>query len=202
MPQLIFIRHGEKSRHDNVNLSHKGSLRARFLTEYLLHPYKDFGAPTSAYIMYLRGHNKSDRCRQTLQPTVHSGKLACNMVHRSETESLARQLAQLESTVVICWEHTRIVDFLNVLIGGHMVTAWGLNPESDADDSECFDATWVCDVDEQVVRLRVFRQFDIVDDLPAYPHDRHRVWFDKEYTNRGTRRTGSDSKLCGVCCLM
>lgn len=203
MPQLIFIRHGEKSSDDNVNLSHKGIMRARYLTEYLLHPYKDFTAPTSAYIMYLKGHNKSDRCRQTLQPTIQSGRLTYKMVQRSKTESLAHQLAQLASTVVICWEHTRIVDFLNVLIGDQMVTSWGLNPESDTDDSECFDATWVCDVDDHNVRLRIYRQFNIVGGLPIYSHDRHKVWFDKKYTNRGTYHTGTvTNKTCGICRVM
>lgn len=181
MPQLIFIRHGEKSALDNVNLSHKGKMRARHLPEYLLHPYKDFSPPTIAYIMYLRGHDKSDRCRQTMQPTIQTGQLEYIMVHRSKTESLALQLAKLTGVVVICWEHSRIVDFLNVLVGDELVSSWGLNPESLDDDSECFDATWVCDVEQAHVRLRVFRQFDIVDNLPAYPHDRHRVWFDRHY---------------------
>lgn len=186
MPQLIFIRHAEKPANDDVNLSHKGSLRARYLPEYLLHPYKDFHPPKTAFIMYLRGHNKSDRCRQTMEPTIQSGKLTYKMVHRSKTESLALHISKMNHTVVVCWEHTRIVDFLNLLIGYHMISAWGLNPESCTDDRKCFDATWVCDVDENSVRLRVFRQFEIIDDLPSYPHDRHRVWFDKTYSNSGT----------------
>lgn len=205
MPQLIFIRHAEKPNNDDVNLSRKGCLRARFLPEYLLHPYKDFSPPKSAVIMYLRGHNKSDRCRQTMEPTIKSGNLAYKMVHRSKTESLALQLSKVEHTVVICWEHTRIVDFLNVLIGDQSVTAWGLDPESSTDDRKCFDATWVCDVDENVVRLRVFRQFDIIDDLPSYPHNRHRVWFDKKYTNNGvycTTPVMSKGQSCASCVIM
>lgn len=192
MPQLIFIRHAEKPDNDGVNLSHKGALRARYLPEYLLHPYKDFNPPKSAFIMYLRGHNKSDRCRQTMEPTIQSGRLRFKMVHRSKTESLALQLSKLDHTVVVCWEHTRIVDFLNVLIGNQFITAWGLNPESSTDDRNCFDATWVCDVEDDVVRLRVYRQFDIIDDLPVYPHDRHRLWFDKKYTNYGVYFKGQE----------
>lgn len=188
MPQLIFIRHGEKSGKDVVNLSPKGFARARLLPEYLLHPYMDFSVPTSAYIMCLRGEYHSERCWQTMKPTVDAGGLRHHLVYRSKTESLAHLLPKLQGVIVICWEHSRIVDLLNVLVGENAVSAWGLDPDAIQDDSKCFDATWVCDVDENTLRLRVFRQFDIVNDLPHYEHDRHRVWYDKSFVRPSHHR--------------
>lgn len=192
MRQVVLIRHGEKSKHDPVHLNRRGTLRSMFLPDYILFPYDDFRRPSYAFIMFLNGPRKSDRCFETLAPTIEEAHMQHEFVHRSLTgEVVAKILGSNEgATSLVCWEHTRIVDIVNLLIGRPDIGAWGLDPSSHGDDGSCFDATWVCDIDDTTVRLRVYQQFDIdmETEQPFYEHERHTIFFDKSF-NRKKRRS-------------
>lgn len=226
--QIVFIRHAEKPTQsrdsDSPHLSAKGRLRSMFLAEYLLHPYDDFRAPTAAYAMVLGGGaHRSDRCYETMMPTIRASDpvMPLRTVHRSHTASIARELATAPSatataipkTVVVCWEHSRIVDMVNIIIddddgrsdrGAGPVSAWGMDPHGHEDDDGCFDATWVCDVTDATVRLRVYRQFDI--DMHThtafYEHDRNKIFFEHTYSrdhDRGRGRgRGPSRNICVI----
>lgn len=187
MPQIIFIRHAEKPHdHSDSHLSHKGSRRAHLLVDYILHPWAgELRVPRRAYVMVM-DRRKSQRCKETMGPTLKQAgdMLPCEYVHRFRGTELARRLSMSsKDDSIVCWEHGRIVDMLNVMGAG--VRSWGLDPESSdprAEDSKrCFDATWVVDVTLTHVRLRVYRQFDVVDDEAVWRHDRNHVWFDRTY---------------------
>ena len=187
MTQIIFIRHGEKDR-DPVHLSDIGKVRALQLADYLLYPYGEFDAPHKAFIMTVPGRHKSHRCFETMKPTLTKGDLDYELVERSQTFHLAKRLMKLKpmTTVVVCWEHSRIVDFLNIM-GADSVTSWGLDPESKCMDKSCFNATWACDVEAgKGIRLRVYRQFDIENGNPVYKFPRTKVWYDKTFTLTST----------------
>ena len=184
--QLIFIRHAEKTKPEPRHLNHVGRLRARFLVDYFNHPYDEFTRPTHAYIMQMPSH-KSQRCIETMQPLIHANcpSLRYELVPRYETHQLAARLldtirtSQSETASIVCWQHSRIVDMLTTL--GADVTAWGLDPDADGDDKDCFNATWVVCRVKHMLRLDVYRQFDIVDDQPVYTVPRNKVLFSKTW---------------------
>ena len=188
--QIIFIRHGEKPRggERNNHLSHIGLLRAKYLPDYLLHPYEDFKRPSMAYVMVRCKRNRSDRCYETMLPTIKRADMDYELIPRHSTASLAMELKRLAAnttrdsgSIIVCWQHSRIVDFLNIL-GADTISAWGLEPEAERDDKDCFDATWVCELSRSRLAVKVFRQFSIDEnDEPVYEHDRNRVWWQKEY---------------------
>jgi hypothetical protein len=180
--QLIFIRHGEKTKSDSKNLSTIGYLRAKFLVDYFIHNYSIFNLPNHVYAMDIKGKHKSRRCIETVWPLIKEAKLDFTWVHRSQTYKFATSLRNdrnMDKTFLICWEHSRIVDMLNIL-GMEQICSWGLSPESQYTDNECFDATWVVNLTETSIRLRVYRQFDIVNEEPRYVYPRTKVWYDEE----------------------
>lgn len=188
--QIIFIRHAEKpaDKHNN-HLSHKGSQRAELLADYLLYPLtREIHVPRNAFVMTMGSHHKTVRCEETMMPTLAQAgdKLHCELVHRSGGTNLPHRLLRLApgSHTIVCWEHSRIIDMLNIM--GVSVLSWGLDPDASRDDKHCFDATWVCDVTSKTIRLRVYRQFDVIDGEASYNrdhtyYDRNHVWFDHTY---------------------
>ena len=180
MKQVIFIRHAEKSKHGK-HLNDVGYLRSIYLTDYFLHPFGNFEIPEFAYVMCLDKKSKSVRCLETMQPTIDKG-MPYELVSREHTHKLAKTLRNYGyNIVVICWEHSRIVDIVNLLIGHRSINAWGFNPDADDDDKNCFDATWVCTLDETSLTLKIYRQFDIVDGQPKYLHDRNKIIFERKF---------------------
>ena len=103
-------------------------------------------------------------------------------------------------SVVVCWQHSRIVDFLNIL-GADTVTSWGIDPEARDDDKDCFDVTWVCNFHKGGLSLSVYKQFDIdADGKPFYTHNRDHVWWNKTYpirTHEGPY-SASRTSLCSI----
>ena len=184
MVQIVIIRHGEKPRdRSSVDLDHKGKMRAEFLPDYLLHSYDDFKPPVFSFNMLMKA-GKSQRCFETMKPTIRKGGLRYENVPRFLAHEMAKYFSDhcdRDKTYVVCWQHDGIVDLVNML-GAKDVCSWGFNPEGGhGEGRECYDATWVCDIDAQTLRLRVFRQFDIVDDLPVYVVPRNEVVFEKSY---------------------
>lgn len=182
--QIIFIRHGEKSReHESIHLNHTGKVRAKYLVDYFLHPSNDFSKPGFVFMMNMSKQGKSERCWETMQPTIAQGGLEYELVERYNTHKLAAYLSKecnKNDTIVVCWQHSRIVDMLN-LLGAKQVNAWGFDPESGHDDGQCFDATWVVNLDKHHLHLKVFSQFCVVDDVPVYERDRDTVFFEQTY---------------------
>ena len=132
--QLIFIRHGEKSKESGVHLSHKGHIRAINLPDYLIHPYNDFHKPDKFYIMERLKENRSERCYETMLPTIkQTPTIPYELVPRYETFKFANDLKTIatsgsntykDKTYLICWQHSRIVDLLQIL-GVSTVQSWG-----------------------------------------------------------------------------
>lgn len=208
MPQIIFIRHAEKPHdHSDSHLSDKGLRRAQLLADYILHPWAgEVRVPRHAYIMVMGDSKKSRRCVETMKPTLEQAgnRLSCTHVHRSRGTELARRLiSSPREDAIVCWEHSRIVDILNLM--GVGVRSWGLDPESDTIDGtskHCFDATWVADVSMTHIRLRVYRQFDVVNGVALWRHNRNHVWFERTYKNGGLSEFQAKGQLPSLCRLM
>ena len=175
--RMIFIRHGEKTKHDRVNLSDKGLLRADYMAEYFSHPMGEFDIPRALYAM---SHVTSKRCEETLYPFGKIQGLRTHLVRRSDTHKFIRKLVSKNmysnDTVLICWEHDRIVDML-VDIGAEHIIGWGLDPEM-RHDKDCFDATWVVDIDGSGnCIMKVYKQFQIDNDGTLFwDHPRNHVY--------------------------
>ena len=182
MVQIIFMRHGEKSK--GKHLSDEGYLRAIYLADYILHPFGLFEIPQMLYIMEMKNSKKSVRCFETMKPIIDKG-IPYMMIPRHTTETFAKSLLKdTHDTVLVCYEHERILDIVNIL--GISVDAWGFDPESDRDDDTCFDATWVVDIVGGTKTLTVYKQFDIRHGQPYYTCDRNKIWFQKTYTTMMT----------------
>ena len=185
--QVVFIRHGEKDGDDCVHLSAVGRARADLLPDYLLHPFGEFEQPDKVYVMSVPGPGRhSQRCFETVAPTLARG-VPFEVVPRSKSAELVERLRQGRGSVLVCWEHTRIVDLVNRLAENtnDFVHQWGLNPAPDQQQQidqgrACFDATWVCEVpDGPGIDLRVYRQFDVDNRtlLPVWRSPRTKLWF-------------------------
>jgi hypothetical protein len=172
---LVLLRHAEKTPHhgDPVHLSARGRARARLLaSDYLPHPAGLF--PVPGRLVAMAPHRRhpdrhSHRCAETLQPTadalglpLHARRYARGEGRRA-VASAARHARRSSDggSVVVCWEHAELPAMARAL-GFRDVRSWGLrpcDPDRDAAGHDCFDATWVVDLEKQT--LRVYRQFDI-----------------------------------------
>jgi hypothetical protein len=198
--QVIFMRHCEKER-GSVHLSAAGRDRARLLPSYLLQPAGDFGRISHCFVMTMPPH-KSVRCVESLAPTLAAASdthMPCDPVRRSRQRHLVRELHAMaaaarqrgeDRTVLVCWEHSRIVDMVDELLlraradaDASSVASWGLDPEAPRDAKDCFDATWVLDfLDASRMRLTVYRQFSVCHHEAHYDHARTRVWYEKLFS--------------------
>ena len=180
--RIVFIRHGEKTKSDPVHLSLRGRRRAALLVDYFMQPQLNgFQKPEKFVAM---SHTNSHRCVETLEPVARKMDCLITRVHRSVTLEFAKRILAMRPTkdhppILCCWEHSRIVDMVNAL-GAATVTSWGLDPESEADQRDCFDATWVCEIDHAMhtLTMKVFRQFCIgKDGEPFYETPREHVFY-------------------------
>lgn len=177
---LVFIRHAEKVHWDPVHLSERGAARARLLADYFRHPCGLFGVPSVLVAMADRRAGHSRRCTETLGPTAD--RLGLEMITRyprgKGSKAVRKAVREIwgwdwmwgwmrrwscrKKTAVICWEHSELPAMVQAL-GFPQVVSWGLHPDREEhqdEDRDCFDATWVVDLERG--ELRVYRQFDVV----------------------------------------
>lgn len=120
--QVVLIRHAEKINDVDTGLSEKGIRRSQALvTFFKTNPtINRFGPPAALYAMDQRSATSSRRPILTLTPTAK--ELGLELRHpytKKKTKELARELLSRKDiagkTVIVCWEHSHLVDLVHDL---------------------------------------------------------------------------------------
>jgi len=159
MKQIIFIRHGEKTKKNHVNLSKQGYKRAEELVNFFINS-KSFPCPDKIIAMKQSHKDSSDRSYETVKPLAeHLNLKIADYYSRDEIKDVSEYIKDQESkysTILVCWEHSCIPKIvLEILNSKHKLT-WGLDPESH-EDSDNYTAVWILEDN----KLSVFKQSDI-----------------------------------------
>jgi hypothetical protein len=157
--QIIFIRHGEKTKKDDVNLSPLGYKRAEKLVEYFINS-KTLKVPYKIIAMKQGHKDSSNRSYETVQPLAkHLNLKISDHYTREEIKEVAEYIKEQESiysVILVCWEHSCIPKIVEKLLNLKYDLNWGLNPESN-EESDNFTAVWVL----EDYKLSVYKQADI-----------------------------------------
>jgi hypothetical protein len=131
--KLIFIRHAEKpNKGDNLNC--QGFNRSMLLPSLL---FKKFGKPMNVYIPSLKlgAVTKHMRMLQTISPFAVKYDLSLNSEFDvGDSKGIGKSLLAERGTVLIVWEHQRIIPILQLL---------GVNTEGLTWRDDDFDTIWV-----------------------------------------------------------
>jgi len=146
MKQIIFIRHGEKTKKDPINLSNKGFERARELVSFFINNtnYELLKTPDKIIAMKQAHKKSSNRPYQTVTPLAEY--LSINIFSpfkRDQIEELVDYIKNMEfNCLLICWEHSCIPKIVSRLLNTNHELIWGLNPES-KEISNNYSAVWI-----------------------------------------------------------
>ena len=158
MKQIIFIRHGEKTKKDSVNLSSLGYKRAEELIRYF-EKSKNLILPEKIIVMKQAHKDSSNRSYETVQPLAnHLNLKISDHYKREEIKEVVEYIKEQESKysiILICWEHSYIPKIIEKLLNLKHELKWGLNPEEEENDN--FTAVWLL----ENYKLSVYKQADI-----------------------------------------
>ena len=165
MRQLIFIRHGEKTKEDAVHLSDRGVVRSHELVAFFAgRANPSIDKPDIVIAMRQYHRQSSDRPRETVVPLADAMNLRVMTPYtREEVHEVVELLLQLSTivkTILVCWEHARIADIMSLLLkrrnGRHCDLTWGADPTDGDYDGGDYGSIWVLD-DRS---FRVFKQLE------------------------------------------
>ena len=171
--QIIFIRHGEKTKDDPVHLSHEGIIRAKHIAHFF--EYNDdanLQKPDCIIAMKQNSKDSSNRPYETVQPLSISLNIPILAPFtRDKIDQVVDLILHHENknqTVLICWEHKALVEIVELFLhkryaskhtkhGMHL--NWGANPLSGDDDADDFSSIWI--IDTTLDEFVVYKQFDL-----------------------------------------
>lgn len=162
MKQIIFIRHGEKTKKDSVNLSPLGYKRAEELVRYFKKS-KNLIFPDKIIAMKQSHKDSSNRSYETVQPLAnHLNLKISDHYMREEIKEVVEYIKEQgskHSVILICWEHSYIPKIIGKLLNLKDELNWGLNPEYE-EDSDNFTGVWLL----EDYKLSVYKQSDICEE--------------------------------------
>jgi len=159
---LIFIRHGEISKNDNLNLSSAGYVRRNTLSEFFLQKYnKNLNIPEHIIIPL-----QQNICFQTVSLLAYDSKLKIEKVNteHSDFDNLVSVLKKnINTDILVCMDHYQLIKLIESLIykiyKKKIKLKWSKNPlnKEDIDD---YSSIFVFDPIKHV--LNVYNQFDVI----------------------------------------
>jgi hypothetical protein len=171
---LIFIRHGEKSKHDDINLSRQGYVRRNTLPSFFIQQKnKHLNVPERIFCMKQHKIDSSNRPFQTVTMIGHQLSKQVEAIYTQteikEMVSVLENVIQTDSQdVLVCWEHEELAIMVQTLIKklypkntvGKL--HWGRVPISTHDSDEDYTSIWVVDPIKHY--LYVYNEFDVIHD--------------------------------------
>jgi broad specificity phosphatase PhoE len=161
--QIIFIRHGEKTKDDPINLSNSGKLRANELVSYFQNS-SIVNKPDIIIAMKQNHIDSSNRPYETIKPLSDAYNITLiNPYNRDQVDELVTMIISLDNkNVLICWEHSVIAEITEKLIKKkfnykHLKLTWSDSPESGIEDDNDYSSMWII----QNNMFEVYKQFDI-----------------------------------------
>ena len=155
---LIFIRHGEKSKNDDINLSSAGYVRRNHLPYFLLNKKQhSFNIPERIIAM------KQHHSYQTVSMLGYELNVPIeNDYTLTEIDPVVKLLLHEEKDTLICWEHVELAKIVQQYIhkkyNKKYTLNWGKNPFSNKDSEDDYTSIWIINKDT----LYVYNQFDVV----------------------------------------
>lgn len=178
---IILIRHAEKSKNDDVNLSRSGYVRRNELAQFFKNRYnKNLKDPKRFISMKQKTIDTSNRPFQTIFMLAHTfdKKIENNFEREQTKEFVDSFITDISKDSLICWEHEALCEIAQRLIkkiyNKKLKLSWGFNPLSNTDNPEDYSSIWVIDTENHY--LKVYNQFDILYDpendcyTPDYTH--------------------------------
>ena len=161
---LIFIRHGEKSKNDDINLSSAGYVRRNHLPYFLLNKKQhSFNIPERIIAMKQHHSTSSNRPYQTVSMLGYELNVTIeNNYTSTEIDSVVNLLLHEEKNTLVCWEHVELANIVQQYIhkkyNKKYTLNWGKNPFSNKDIEDDYTSIWIINKDI----LYVYNQFDVV----------------------------------------
>ena len=160
--QIIFTRHGEKIENGkelDIHLSTNGYIRANELSNYL--KQLPINTPDILISMKQTKANSSNRPYETLHPLSVSLNLPIiNDYVSDKIDKVVDQIKEYkDKTVIVCWEHQYLVDIIKKF--NVDVKNWGLDPFTNKDDGDCYNAIWVLTSLNKTLLFQIFKSFDV-----------------------------------------
>lgn len=171
---FIFIRHGEKTENDSINLSSAGYVRRNELPNFFINKYNKLNIPERLIAMKQHTLYTSNRPYQTVSLLAYELKLKIenNYTQKEILETVSTIMDDINKDTLICWEHKEMVEMIEKLIyemyNYKIKLKWGKNPSKNEEDSNDYTSIWVIDPINHT--LNVYSQFDVIynDDLQRY----------------------------------
>ena len=147
MTKIMFIRHGEKSKHDDVNLSATGFWRAYSYIHYFI-SNKNY-TPDIIYAFKQKDHSNSNRPLETILPlyaflTKDDAK-ACKLNNEYYRDDVSELVKDIEKSVkdgyhniLVCWEHDVIPEIINKF-GFKNVKSYSATPTEKIKNDDIFN---------------------------------------------------------------
>jgi hypothetical protein len=172
---FIFIRHAEKSEKDDINLSSAGFVRRNELPYFFIKKYNNkLNIPERIIAMKQHTEHTSNRPYQTVSFLGYELKIKIeNEFKRKEiNEAISTIIDDINTDILICWEHTEMVEMIERLIhkmyNYKIKLKWGKNPLSYTEDHKDYTSIWVLDPIKHT--LNVYNQLEVIynDKLSRY----------------------------------
>jgi hypothetical protein len=161
---LIFIRHGEKSKKDDINLSSAGYVRRNHLPNFFLNKkLHSFNIPERIIAMKQPHATSSNRPYQTVSMLGYELNTKIeNDYTLIEIDPIVKSLLKEEKDTLICWEHVELAKMVQHYIhkkyNKKYNLSWGKNPFSNKDSDDDYTSVWIINKDT----LYVYNQFDVI----------------------------------------
>ena len=167
---IMFIRHGEKPK-KGADLNATGEVHANCWKEFFINNRPStINLPQSIYAMKNseKGKNSSNRPYETILPLAQQLNITPNNNYiRDDYSGVISNILQNNSgkTVLVCWEHSAIVDLVNELINevygqngncGLNIKSWGDNPTKKGNEGDNFSSLWKITFENNKINFYVY----------------------------------------------
>ena len=163
---FIFIRHGEKSKKDNINLSEIGFIRRNNLPEFFTKK-KNINIKIPQRIIVMKQHHPDTSNRPLQTVSVLADVLKINIENdykSSQISEVINSFYNTNKTVLICWEHIDLAliveSYINKVFNKNIKLHWGKNPLASYDSNTDYTSIWIIDDN----KLKVYNLFDVIYD--------------------------------------
>lgn len=158
---LIFIREGEQSKIDNINLSNAGFVRRNHLPTFLIKK-KNPKINIPEIIVTSKQNNKNNTPYQSVAMLAIELNKKIENNFNDINEVVDFLIKNIDKDILICWKYNELNQIVENVIYKlfklRQKLSWGKNPLSKKPQSDNYNSLWVLNNNF----LYVFNQYDVV----------------------------------------
>ena len=162
---FIFIRHGEKSKYNNINLSDVGVVRRNHLPKFFIDKkIPNLNIPEKIIAMHPYNNDTSDHSYQTVERLATTLNIKICSYKKHELNDIVKDLLKYKDiNTLICWEREELSTLVEKLIyklySQDFKFNWGKNPFNIYNNTDDYTSMWIVDINTNT--LKVYSLFDI-----------------------------------------